>query len=74
MVYIMPTDIKPSDTSLIAREIERQSSQQLEQMLEHNEIIHVGFLDDDDRLTIGFYKADDWFGMIELNLVKEVEE
>ena len=70
MIYIMPSDIKPSDTSLIAREIERQSSQQLEQMLEHNEIIHVGFLDDDDRSTIGFYKADDWFGMIELNLVK----
>ena len=70
MIYIMPSDIKPSDTSLIAREIERQSSQQLEQMLEHNEIIHVGFLGDDDRLSISFYKADDWFGMIELNLVK----
>lgn len=69
MIYIMPPGMKPSSTSLVAKEVERQSSQQLEQLLEHNEILRVGFLADDGQLTICPYKADDWFGMIELNLI-----
>lgn len=69
MIYIMPPGMKPSSTSLVAKEVERQSSQQLEQLLEHNEILRVGFLTYDGQLTICPYKADDWSGMIELNLI-----
>lgn len=69
MIYVMPPGIKPSNTSLVAKEVERQSNQQLEQLLEHNEILRVGFLADDGQLTICPYKADDWAGMIELNLI-----
>ena len=67
MIYVINNrDSNPEQTNRVAMLLEEQAGAPLEDILEHREVVHVKFLDEEGYVTDEFYEADDWFGTIEL--------
>lgn len=67
MIYVINNrDTDPEQTNRVAMLIEEQEGAPLEDILEHREVVHIKFLDEEGYVTDEFYEADGWFGTIEL--------